>query len=264
MSFAQESSVTLESPGRYSASIEPGWDVMGNANGGYLLALVSRAAAAAAEDRVPASVTAHYLAPGKPGPVTIETNVEKTGRRFTTVRATMSDESRPVLTMLGSFAAEQLMPSTFTRIEDSPPDLPPPEDCVRIEPTETFPPPFMGKVDLRMHPEDADMTSQVPRFRGWLRLSDDEPIGRFGLLVAVDAFPPTIFAAQVPFAWTPTLELTAHIRGLPSPGWLRCEFTTRFITGGYVEEDGVVWDSSDRLVAQSRQLALLPLPPPEA
>ena len=79
-----------------------------------------------------------------------------------------------------------------------------------------------------------------------------------GLLVAVDAFPPTVFNANLPVAWTPTIELTAHVRARPEPGWLRCVFTTRFITGGFLEEDGEIWDASGRLVAQSRQLALLP------
>jgi acyl-CoA thioesterase len=78
------------------------------------------------------------------------------------------------------------------------------------------------------------------------------------MLLAVDAFPPTIFNAHLPIAWTPTLELTAHVRGLPEPGWLRCRFSTRFISGGMLEEDGDIWDESGRLVAQSRQLALQP------
>ena len=95
--------------------------------------------------------------------------------------------------------------------------------------------------------------------RGWLKLADDEPIDVFALLLAADAFPPTIFNANLPVAWTPTVELTAHIRGIPEPGWLRCRFTTRFISGGMMEEDGEIWDSTGRLVAQSRQLALTPL-----
>ncbi|MDJ0954643.1 MAG: thioesterase family protein [Acidimicrobiia bacterium] len=258
MSFAAASAVTAESAGRYKADIEPGWDIVGNANGGYLMAIAARAAAMAAGGRLPATATAHFVAPGRPGPASIDVQVHKAGRRFTTVGATLADDERPLLAFLGSFADAALPASSVTRIEAAPPDIPPPEECVPIEPTESFPPPFMGKVELRLHPEDASFTSGVPRFRGWFRLRNGEPIDSFGLLVAVDAFPPTVFAAQLPIAWTPTLELTAHIRAVPEPGWLRCLFTTRFISGGYLEEDGEVWDASGRLVAQSRQLALLP------
>jgi hypothetical protein len=49
-----------------------------------------------------------------------------------------------------------------------------------------------------------------------------------------------------------------HVRGVPAPGPLRCVFRTRFVHGGLLEEDGEVWDARDRLVAQSRQLALTP------
>jgi acyl-CoA thioesterase len=93
---------------------------------------------------------------------------------------------------------------------------------------------------------------------GWFRLRDGEPVDTLSLLVAVDAFPPTVFFANLPIAWVPTLELTTHVRARPAPGWLACSFATRFITGGFLEEDGEVWDATGRLVAQSRQLALLP------
>ena len=95
--------------------------------------------------------------------------------------------------------------------------------------------------------------------RGWFRLRDDEPIDTFALLLAVDGFPPAIFNANHPPAWTPTVELTTHVRAVPvKDGWLACTFTSRFITGGFLEEDGEVWDATGRLIAQSRQLALLP------
>ena len=120
----------------------------------------------------------------------------------------------------------------------------------------------MGRVDLRLHPDDAGFASGAPsgepRVRGWFRLRDGESIDTLGLLLAVDAFPPTAFNARLPVAWTPTVELTAHVRARPAPGWLRCAFTTRFVTGGFLEEDGEIWDDSGRLVAQSRQLALIP------
>ncbi|MEL7046277.1 MAG: thioesterase family protein, partial [Pseudomonadota bacterium] len=148
----------------------------------------------------------------------------------------------------------------------SPPDLPPPEDCVRIQhdPKAGLPPRLFGRVDLRLHPDDARFfegkPSGDPLIRGWLRLKNDEPMDLFGLIFATDAFPPTVFNAKLPVSWTPTVELTAHIRGIPTSGWLRCRFSTRFISGGMLEEDGELWDVSGRLVAQSRQLALTPLP----
>ena len=131
-----------------------------------------------------------------------------------------------------------------------------------MQPAGTFPPPFMGQVDLRLHPDDAAFAvghqSGQPLMRGWFRLPDAEPVDTVALLCAVDAFPPTVFNARLPIAWTPTVELTAHIRARPAPGWLRCRFATRFVSAGFLEEDGEVWDSAGRLVGQSRQLALVP------
>jgi hypothetical protein len=93
--------------------------------------------------------------------------------------------------------------------------------------------------------------------RGWFRLRDDEVTDTTALLCAVDAFPPTAFNAHLPVAWTPTIELTAHIRARPEPGWLRCRFATHFVTGASWRRTGEGWDRADRLVAQSRQLALV-------
>jgi hypothetical protein len=63
---------------------------------------------------------------------------------------------------------------------------------------------------------------------------------------------------EVPLAWAPTLELTVHVRGVPAPGPLRCRFRNSFMQNGLFEEDGELWDSQGTLVAQSRQLALIP------
>jgi len=259
--FATATAVQPAAAGQWSASIHPGWDIAGNANGGYLLALATRALAGATGRPDPVTVTAHYLSPGQPGSVRIAAQVLKQGRRFATGTATMFSGTRPLLAVLGTFGdlSQAVGPEL---VEGAPPELPPPEQCVRLHPAGTFPPPFMGRVDLRLHPDDAAFAtgrqSGHALMRGWFRLPGDEPVDSLALLCAVDAFPPTAFNARLPVAWTPTVELTAHIRASPAPGWLRCRFSTRFVTAGFLEEDGEVWDSAGRLVGQSRQLALVP------
>ena len=146
----------------------------------------------------------------------------------------------------------------------APPDLPAPDACAPLEPTETMPPPFAGRVEIRLHPEDAGFRTRGPSgralMRGWFRLPGGEIVDSIGVLLAVDSFPPTAFNARLPMAWVPTIELTAHLRARPVAGWLACRFSTRFVSGGFLEEDGEIWDVSGRLVAQSRQLALVPRP----
>ena len=68
-----------------AGEIHAGWDINGNANGGYLLALAARHMVAVSGRPDPVSVTAHYLSPGKPGPVQVDAAVVKAGRRFATV-----------------------------------------------------------------------------------------------------------------------------------------------------------------------------------
>lgn len=94
--------------------------------------------------------------------------------------------------------------------------------------------------------------------RGWFALVDEEPTDAIALLLAADAFPPPIFNSDIPMAWVPTVELTVHLRGDPSPGPLRCAFRSRFIHNGLLDEEGEIWDSAGHLVAQSRQLSLMP------
>ncbi|MEE4660391.1 MAG: thioesterase family protein [Halieaceae bacterium] len=265
MGFLQDTAVEALGNGRYRGRIAAGWDVVGNANGGYLLGIAGRAMTLESGRPNPVALNAHFLSPGRPGEVTVEVETVKSGNRFTTLRGTMLDASgKSMISLLGSFGDLAQLEGP-QRIDAAPPDLPPPDECPRSEASETgFPPAMLSKIELRMHPEDGGFfqgsPTQTPLFRGWFRLLDGEPIDTIALLLAVDAFPPPVFNANLPIAWAPTLELTTHIRGNPAPGWLRCRFSSRFISGGLVEEDGEVWDDTGRLVAQSRQLALAPKP----
>ena len=97
MTFDSATAVQRADDATWTGEIQPGWDIFENANGGYLMAIAARAMSAAADGRLPVSVTAHFTRPGKPGPVTIGTEIVRAGRTFSTVRADLSSESGLVL-----------------------------------------------------------------------------------------------------------------------------------------------------------------------
>src|SRR5262245_49006838 len=73
-SFASASAVERAGDGSYTATIQPDFVLrsIDRAHGGYLLAILLRAALAEAPHAHPIATTAHFLRPGVAGPVTIE------------------------------------------------------------------------------------------------------------------------------------------------------------------------------------------------
>ncbi len=273
MTFSRDTQPRRVDGDRWATPIREGWDIRGNANGGYLRALCTRAMCAHADRPDPITITAHYLAPGKVGDAVLTAHTVKAGRQLTTVSATLSAApaatgaaaGKPLLQVLGAFGDLSVRGSFPERIIGAPPELPPPAQCLRmLSDTVAAPSLFRNRVELLLHPDDARFAQGMPsgesRLRGWFRLADAEPMDSVALVLAADAFPPTIFNTHLPLGWAPTVELTVHVRARPAAGWLRAHFSHRFASSGFIEEDGELWDSEGTLVAQSRQLALLPRP----
>jgi acyl-CoA thioesterase len=263
MSFAEASAVS-GGAGSWTADIEEGWDIFGISNGGYLMSVATRAMEAESGGRRLISVTGHYLNPADAGPVAVSVDVLKTGRSLSMLRASLSRDDRPLVVVTGVLADPGRPLPEDELILGGPPELPPPEACVMAEPSTTapLPPPFTGKVDVRIHPEDASalvgQRSGSPVMRGWFRLRDGEALDAHAVVLATDAFPPAIFNSSLPVGWTPTIDLTVQVRDPAPSGWLACRFSTRFVTDGLLEEDGELWSEDGRPVALSRQLALVP------
>jgi acyl-CoA thioesterase len=263
MRFDEASRVERSGDDTWKAEVQPGWDIFGISNGGYLMAIASRAMSEAADGRLPVTITTHFTRPVSAGAAEVQVQPIKVGRNFTTMRAELSAGSGSQ-SLLGSLAVPEAMGGDTLYMDGEPPDLPDPDDCVLAVPAEEgpLPPPLVGLIEERIHPDDAQALtanqSGVARMRGWFRLLDDEPMDVFTLLFVADAFPPAVFNTQLPLGWTPTVEMTTQVRSAPATSWLRCRFTTRFVTGGMLEEDGEIWDEEGRLLALSRQLALVP------
>ena len=258
--FSNATAVTPSGGGRFAATVHEGWDIGGNANGGYLMAIAGRAMTDMV-GRPPLTVTAHYLRPAPTGECQIDVSIVRSGRRLATATATLSIAGKPTLQLLGTFGDQ--MPGGPSRQMEAPIDLPDWDDCASPpSPTDGPKPALMEQIDVRMRPGDEGFRRGEPSGRaemtGWFALADAEHVDVIGLLLVADAFPPPVFNAGLPVAWAPTVELTVHIRGVPMPGPLRCAFRSRFIHDGLLDAEGEVWDSTGTLVCQSRQLALTP------
>jgi acyl-CoA thioesterase len=254
--FSAESAVQRrDDSGVYDTALSERWAIGGKPNGGYTLSIIARAACEAVGAEHPLAVSAHYLRAPDSSAAEVRTEVVRSGRRVSSARATLWQNDKPQIDALVSTGR---LPSGPPEWMSRPaPDLPPPEECVPPG-TEKFQLEIFDRVDLRIDPA----TSPFPKFTGdptiryWFRLHDHSEPDPFSLLVAVDAAPPTVFNLQR-YGWAPTVELTVLLRGLPEPGWLRCESTTRMMSDGWFDEEASVWDATGRLVAQSRQLALV-------
>ncbi|MDO0936795.1 thioesterase family protein [Streptomyces sp. DG2A-72] len=263
--FDRDTALTPRGPGLYDIDLSAGWTILNAVNGGYLLAVLGRALADTLPHGDPFTISAHYLTASRPGPAIVRTDIVRTGRTLSTGQASLfqyDDEGREVerIRVLASYGDLDTLPDDV-RTTALPPAIPPMGQCFGPE---DGPAPASGRpaiadrLMMKLDPSTLGWALGSPsgkgEMRAWFGLADGRDADPFALLLAVDALPPTAFEIGLG-GWVPTVELTVHVRCRPAPGPLRVSITTRNLAGGFLEEDAEVWDSADRLVAQSRQLA---------
>jgi hypothetical protein len=258
--FSAVSAVTRRTPTGFTADVDPGWTIGGKPNGGYLLAMLGRAAVAAGGHPDVLAASAHYLRAPDPGGADIEATVLRNGRSAGQVRARMSQDGQACVEALITTGRLDPADAPFWAAGAPAPDISAFADC---EPLAWGLPDgrhvaIMQQVDVRLEPATAGFTRAEPsgrgELRGWLALPDGEPFDPISLLYAVDAFPPATFDIAMS-GWVPTFELTAYVRAVPAPGPVRVLQRAQLIQGHRVDEACFVWDRDGRLVAQATQLA---------
>lgn len=264
--FDADTMVEALGEGSYRAVLTDRWSVGGRPNGGYLLALAARALGQAVEHPDPLTITAHFLRVPSPGELEVATEVVRRGRTISTVEGRMRRGDVEFVRLLAAFG-DLGAASGPTKVDLQPPELPAPERCVTPPVDGRMPDgthiSLMERFDLRLTPESSGWAVGRPSGRGehagWLRFRDGREPDLLSLALVVDAFAPAVFSAGH-IGSVPTIELTAHLRAHPAPGWLRLVTRTNVLVDGYLEEDAEVWDAEDRLVAIARQFARLAAP----
>ena len=223
--FERDTAVTRADDG-WVGDVSPRWSIGSNPNGGYLVAMAARAMLADSGQPDPWTLTAHFLSPPVPGPVTIRTQVVKPGRTYVTVSAGFIRGAASGCDLVGAFGdlAGRQGP---TRISTRPPEFPPPDECVQPARagragTPRPRPVFAGRIRDPGADPDAPWGGRGPADRpfeitGWIRFSEGTEPTVLSLLTFADAYPPTLIGA-LDVGWVPTIELTTHVRGRPAPG----------------------------------------------
>ena len=257
--FDEDSQVEPGADGEYTAELTSRWNgTRGAVNGGYLLATCTRALALSMPFPDPIVISGFFLRPGMAGAATIRTSLVRGGRTTAFGEAVLTQQGKEVIRATAAFARLGQDGQMF--LGAAPPDLPPPDECVRLPADGPGMPRIAERIEFRRVELPGwflgEPTGQ-PLSEFWMRFADGRDADLLALPLLVDANPPPVLELGVS---TTTIQLTVHLRAKPAPGWLACRATTRFVSGGYHEEDFEVWDSGGTLVAQSRQLDLvLPL-----
>jgi hypothetical protein len=260
--FKEATAIEAAGPGEFTISLDAQWSIGGKLHGGYLLAVVARAAAELAGHPHLTAISAAFPAAPEPGLATLQVEVLSVSRSMTQLRSR--------LTQNGTVCVEALV-TQGTLTEDDPwwsgleqPTMPREQDCPRV-PVEApgFNVALMEVVETRIDPAVLGFVVGQPSKQGtiatWQRLADGSDWDPLSLLVALDASPPVSFDLGVP-GWAPTLQMSAYIRRLPAPGSIGVRMHANELGGNRMDEAAFAWDSSGRLVAQAIQYAGVRMP----
>ena len=238
-------------------------DVGPKVHGGTMLALCAAAARRALGGPAqPVAVSANYLWAPDPGPMRLVATVHKRGRRIGLVDVELRQGERTAVraaVTLGPPEAEGAPLLSADPLGIAMPPVPP-ADVAPVGPGH----PQQGIVrmargcDIRpvvdsLWPGEA---GAPPRIRMWVRPRGAAPDGLFALMCTDLSAPVTFHVGRM--GWAPTVQLTAYLRALPADGWLRVVNSTTEIGRDWFHSDHTVLDETGRLVAQSRQLAMVP------
>lgn len=259
--FDRDTAVRRVADGVYEARVDTGWWIVNGPNGGYVAAILVRAAADALgeSERAPLTVTVHYTSPPREGLVSIETVIERVGRSVASVTARMTQDDR--LLALCTVALSKPRTSSLEFADLVAPDVPPPDGC------EGFPPDGEAMIPLNDRYESRWAFGDMPfsgaphsESGGWIRTEDGRRVDHLLAVALADAWIPPVFSRlrRPGTLAVPTIELTVYLRdGLPRPAgeFVLGAFRTRTAANGYLEEDGELWSEDGVLLAQCRQLA---------
>lgn len=260
---------------RYRGVLSQDWEIWGP-NGGYLAVIALRAMGREAAIPRPVAFAAHFLGVGSFGPVELEVEALRRGRRSESFRVSMRQEGRTLLEAMMRTAAEGAgLAHRFGAAPSvpAPEDLPTPADLATGKGPSY---PFWQNLEARVcQPErfapveeGAAPPARDPVWREWYRfrpraLFDDPFLEAGRALVLLDTLSWPAACQPHPDApyQAPNLDVAAWFHeAAPDSEWLLADHACPIAAGGLMGTGGRVWSRDGRLLASGgAQLLCVPV-----
>lgn len=245
--------------GVHTVQLTADWNTgNGTPNGGYVLAVLQAAVVQESAHPDPLTIAVTYFRPALPGPAEVRVREVRRGRRVSTYDAVLVQADREIAHAVVS-THDWDAAGTVDHTPHPAPKVPRPEDCQDVGvhiPTGMVP--ILDRYCYRA-PEVPGWLTGTPSGTTeslcWIRAADERPVDALLAGAMVDAFPPV--TAEIGHLASATIQLTVHYRRRPDTVWALGHVVTRHVIAGYHDEDVELWDTEGRLIAQSRQLAIL-------
>lgn len=248
---------------RYGAHLDQTWTIGPKLHGGMMLALLAAAARETLGECEPIAVSTSYLSAPAPGDMQVRATVRKNGRRVSLVDTELIQDGRVAVHAVVTLGVPEehvgpllsVLPPALTGLPAEPPG-----GVAPIGPGHPMADAFHMYEGVEVRPSLRSMSDLSERGRPeivlWARPREMVTDGLFALVCGDLSVPVTFPLGR--FGWAPTVQLTTYLRALPADGWLRVLCSTNQIGQQWFDSEHTVIDSEGALVAQSRQLAMVP------
>lgn len=258
--------------GRYTATLSRDWEIWGP-NGGYIAAILLRAAGAHASHPRPVSLAVHFLGSASFEEVQVETTTLRAGRRSESVRVSMRQGDRAIAEAMVWTVAERTEGPEFTH--EVMPAVPAPEDLPLIQdllPEDDPPFPFWRNfafrpLDFLSREQWARRQGLDPVARGWMRFQpratfDDLFLeaARVTIILDTEGWPAAARGfSELDGTWiAPNMDVHISFHDAPAGAEdLYFELVAPVSRSGLIGATGRVWSPDGRLLGTGIQQMML-------
>jgi acyl-CoA thioesterase len=281
--FSQQTSVSADScrPGLFHAELDPGWGAPLFPSGGLVAGVALRAMQAVVPnpDHHVRTMTTMFISTVRDGPLEIDVELLRPGKRMTHVRATArnpgSDEPGHITTaafgeVRRGFEFDYAQAPEATAPHDYPERPDPPEGVP------AFRAGFFENTESRgvsiNAPWQTDWEGGRAEVTRWIRYRDtprteNGTLDPFALPALADTMPSAISQYLGPdyqFFHAPSVDLTVHFYAETRSDWLISHARCHWAGDGYASTEIQLWDEERKLVCHATQVMLLRFPDPDS